>query len=896
MTRLARVRSFLMALFRRGRIERDMAEEWQFHLDTRTDALVAAGMTRADAVRQARIEFGDTLRWREQGREALGLQLLQDLSADMRYALRQMRRAPGLTAIAILSLALGIGANTAIFSLINTLMLRLLPVRAPEQLVELLSQYPGEPRMNYFAWPVYERFRDQNHVFSDLVGAAPTSLQVSGDGFGPTAMDGAYVVGNFFPALGLKPAIGRLIGPQDDPSSASADHDAGVAVVSWSYWKTRLNSDPGIPGARISVNGVQTTVIGVTPPAFFGLQVGSRIDVWMPVAMELTTLPANQRANGLLGLQLMARLKPGISADHALADMRVLDRSRVEEMAIAMRDPVWRQARIDLEPAGAGFSALRDEYGNALLVLMAVVGLLLLLACANVASMLLARAAARQREMAVRIALGAGRRRLARQVLTESLLLSSIGAVVGIALAYWGTAVLVQTIESQPPRFMSLHIQVEPDVHVLLFAIGAALLTGLLFGLAPALYASQSAPAAALIDSGRASETRSRRAFGKSLTVVQVAVSVVLVSAAGLFARHLSSLRNDDVGSARDAVLLVTANPQGSGLDRNQLSRLYEDLLPRLEAIPRVRSATLSGPTLIPGAGGSIFIAVERVRETTPSSRIAVNAVAPKYFTTFGIPFVSGRDFSVEDEGRSRVAIVNVAMARHYFGDDNPIGKHFTVEGVDQPCEIVGVVADTKYANVHNAAPRQIYFNVFQGGNIQSQFALRTEGSPTVVAGDVRRTFSEALKTVLVANEMTLADRIDASIVPERLIAMLSEFFGGLGALLAAIGLYGLLAYTVARRTNEIGIRMALGATRRDVTAMVLKSALGLMSAGVAIGVPVALWSKHFAASAVANIDVDSAVPLGVAVVAMVGVALLAAYVPARRAARVDPIVALRHE
>jgi predicted permease len=821
---------------------------------------------------------------------------------DVRYGLRQLRRSPGFTAVAVTTLALGIGANTAIFSLINTLMLRFLPVRDPEQLVELLHRYPGEPRMNGFSWQSYEHFREQNHVFSGVIGFGPSRFSVRGPGLTPETVDGEYVVGDYFPALGVKPAIGRLIGPQDDRVGAPG---SAVAVVSWSYWKSRFNQDPGIVGKRIIVHDAPATVIGVTPRDFFGLAIWSRPDVWVPAAMERVTAGASGTTSAPMPLMLVGRLKSGSSIEQARAEMSVLFGFTLEEMTKNSKNPLERQMKFELVPAGAGLAFLRDHFAKPLLVLMAVVGLLLLIACTSIASMLLARGAAREHEMAVRVSLGAGRLRLLRQVLTESLLLSVAGSLAGILLAYFGADVLAGIITSGrqivglPPR---LEIQVRPDGHVLLFTAGIALLTGVVFGLAPALRAMAATPASILQVAGRASQSRVGRLFGKSLVVAQVALSVVLLSAASLFIRYLSDLRNH-LGFPPDHLLLVTLDPSNSGYNGEQLSALYRELLRRLEAIPGARSATLSAPTPISGAGAASFVTVEGYQERPEDRRyVSLSWVAPNYFQTLGTPLLVGRDFTFQDFGSSHVAIINEKMAHYYFGQANPLGRHFTIDrdwkGLsDKPYEIVGVVGDAKYADAREAPPRTIYLTAFQDGRMFSNhFILRTSVSPIAVAGEVRRTVGDVLKGVRVERLTTMADQVDASIVPERLIAMLSGAFSALGTMLAALGLYGLLAYTVTRRINEIGIRMALGATRGKVSRMVLRDALAMVLAGLAIGVPVALWSRTLAASLVEGLAVNSAAPIAFGAIGMITVALLATYLPARRASKVDPVVALRCE
>jgi len=797
---------------------------------------------------------------------------------DVRYGLQMMRRSPGFTAAAVLSLGLGIGANTAIYSLLYAILLHPLPIEHPERLVEFLVLYPGDPPLNFFSQQSYQHFRDHNHVFSGITASHLADFHLRADGRELERVVGECVAGNFFQTLGVRPALGRLIG-----------NEAAEAVVSWSYWNNKFNLDRAILGKRIVVEGMPLTIVGVTPRNFSGLQPGKQPDIWIP----LTVFERGP-------LQLIARLRPGVTITQARAEMAVLFAFTIEERARASDDPVMRQLKFRVEPAGAGLStALRRKFANPLVALMAVVALLLLIACMNVGGLLLARGTARTREMAVRVSLGASRFRLVRQVLTESLLLAAAGGVLGIFLAYAGDSALVSIMTSGrfvggPPR---IEIHILPDMNVLLFTGGIALLTGVLFGLAPAWSAFAPTPASALRGTAKAADTRFRRTFGKSMVVAQVALSVGLVSAAGLFIGNLSNLEHTDLGFRRDHVLLVTLDAAGKEDSDEARTHTYLDLLAHFEKIPGVRSvATLAGSGPLSGAGASRFITVDGHPERSEDRRyVFVNWVGPKYFETLGTALLAGRDFKFEDRGRARVAIINEAMARFYFGG-RPIGKYVTFDGDPLPFEVIGVVGDAKYFEIREAAPRTIYLNAFQTPRPPSTFALRTNFNPFAVAPAARRVVREILRDVPVVRVTTLADQVDATIVPERLVAFLSGALGGLGALLAALGIYGILAYTVARRINEIGIRMALGATRGDVIQMVLVEALGMVSAGLAVGVPIAIWGKRFAASLIADLAVTGAAPVAFAVVAMIAVALLATYVPARRAAGVEPVEALRYD
>jgi predicted permease len=802
------------------------------------------------------------------------------------------------------TLALAIGAITAVFSLVNTLMLRRLPVREPERLVELLSRYPGDPDSNSFSWASYERFRDTNHVFATLIGTAAARFQLSGASADADPIAGEYVVGDFFTALGVHPAIGRLIEPADDKPGLT---DAAV-VVSWAFWKARFNLSPAVVGTHVRLDGMAATIVGVADRQFEGLEIGSVPEIWVPVSIDTTIQQPTRRTNGQLALKLIGRLKPGVTIEQARAEMNVLDRSRVEELAKLFGNAQWLQARLGVESAAAGLSTLRGVYGKPLVAVLAIVVLLTLIACINVASLLIARGAARQREIAVRVALGAGRGRLLQQMLTESVVLSTIAAAAGVVVAFAATRLLVGIMTSGRPVIglpQHLEIHVNFDTHVWLFTIVMAVATGVLFGLAPAWRAAALRPQSggertiidALRTAGVTTDTRTRRRAGHALVVAQVALSLVVLSAAGLFVRQLATLRTDGVGFDADSVLLVSLNAAGSGYDRVELPRRYEQLLARFNAIPGVRAATISGVTPIQGAGAARFARVEGVEEKSEDRRyISLNWIGPRYFETLRTPLVAGRDFAFDDAGRSPVAIVNVAFARHYFGGAAPaLGKHVSFDRETTVYEVVGVAGDAKYLTLHRPAPPMLYANAFQEPGA-SQFAVRTTIAPAAVANEVRRAIQDVLKTVRVTRVTTLAEQVDASVVPERLMATLSSFFGGLGLLLAALGVYGLLAYTVTRRTTEIGVRMALGATERDVVGMVLRMAALLSGIGIAIGLPLAFFSLRVAAAMLETTGDVTIVPTAFAATVLAVVALAAAWLPARRASRIQPLEALRAE
>jgi putative ABC transport system permease protein len=814
---------------------------------------------------------------------------------DIRYGFRCLRRSPMFTAMVALSLAIGIGANVAVFSVINAVMLKMLPVHEPERLVEFLSRYPGDPALNFFSRTSYEHFRDNNRALAGITGVASTRFSVKADGAEPELVEGEHVIGNFFQILGLKPALGRLIEPDDDRPGTNAY----AAVISWPYWKRRFNLDPGVVGRTIALDNAVLTIVGVAPRTFSGLRVGAQPDIWTPSVAYPAINPSNPQ--GLGAFQLVARLASGTSLEQARSEFAVLFAWTLQERLQTSKDPQMRQLTFEVRPAGSGLStALRDRFGNPLVVTLAVVALLLLLACTNVASMLLARAVARQREMSVRLSLGASRGRLARQLLTEALLLASIGGFLGIGVAWAGSKALVNMISSGPP-FIGLsgplEIHVTPDRNVLLFTVGVSLLTGLVFGLAPAWTVFKSVSVSSLRESGRVTESKLSRAFGKTLVVMQVTLSVVLMSSAALFVGHLLRLRGQENGFRRDNVLIVRLDPSRSEYNPERLSRAYEDLLDRLQQSRLVRSASIAGPTPISGGGASRFVTVPGFDERPEDRRyVSLTWVAPRYFDTLGIGLIAGRDFRREDRSGPRIAIINQAMERYYFRNRAAVGQYLIFDNDSSPYEIVGVVSDARYSSIREAPPRTVYLNTFQARQPASDFIIYTGVDTDAAAPEVRQAINEVLRTVPVSRITSLSDQVDASMIVERVIASLSGVFAGIGCLLAGLGVYGLLAYTTARRIHEIGVRMALGATRATVARMVILEALTLTVLGLIFGCAIAFWSKRYITALVPDLPAIQAAPLMLGVFVTIAVALIAVALPAYRASRVEPMTALRYE
>ncbi len=882
---LPNITNGLRSLFRKKQVAQELNEELGAYLEMAAEEKMKDGMSRKEALRAVRLERGSLEVSKEIVRSGGWESFVETCWQDLHFGLRMLRKSPGFTAVAVLTLALGIGANTAIFSIINGLMLRTLPVGDPGRLVELLHQYPGEPAFNGFSWDAYQTIRDGNHVFSDLIVGSMNFVTVRADKLQPQTVFVGNVGGTFFQALGVRPAAGRLIRPED----VHMGYHAAVAVISWSFWKSRFDLDPGIIGKKIVVGDAPVNIIGVTQRGFYGLSEHAKQDIWLPISLG----PSG-------GFALLGRLKPGVSIEQARAEMAVLFQTAVNAPDA---DPFVRRMKLRIEPAGNGVTTpLSQMLSTPLTVLMATVGLLLLLACANLAGLLLARGASRQHEMAVRACLGAPRARLLRQTLTESLLLSLVGCAVGIFVAYFAAHALIRVFASgrfimgAPVHFEAL---TNPDSHVLLFTGAIALLTGLLCGAAPAMSASNTAPASALQQAARIGESKSRRLFGKGLVASQVALSLVLVGSAGLFVGYLSRLRNLNLGFERNNLLLVTLDFAHSDYNAAQFSRLSQELVMRLDANPGISSATFSSMSPMEGPGAASFASAEDHPEKR--TQVSINYVAPDYFETYGTPFLAGRDFSARDQAGSPVAIINEAAARDCFGNENPIGRHITLSHItltkgEKTYEVVGLVRDAKYNNLQQPGPPTIYADLLQQSFTGSQLAIRTRIDPGGVASTVRQTEAAVLKTVPIVRMMTMSEQIDSSIVPQRLIAMLSAAFGALGALLAAIGLYGLLAYTVARRTHEIGVRIALGAARTDVMRVVLRDALWMVCAGLAFGAPLAFWAKRVAAGLIPDLPVASLLPIVVAAAIMIAIGLIAAFLPARRAMRVDPIVALRYE
>ncbi len=904
-------------LARRGDKEAELREELEFHLAEEAAQRQQAGMSAADARWAARRELGNRALVEEDTRASWGWRLVEQTAQDVRYGLRAMAANPVFSGLAILSLALGIGANTALFSFMDAILLRSLPVAQPEQLVRLVwhtrenimhgsdqhdDSHNGSSGLTagFFSYPAFEMFHSKGDLFSSVFGFQGTGTLHFRSGRNADAVSGEYVSGDYFSGLGVAPAAGRLLGPDDDRAGA-----ASVAVLSYALSQRHFGGPAKAAGRQVFLNNFPFTIVGVAPPEFFGTDPDPDLapGVFVPLhanllfqAGEKFYPPASLYHNpGFDWVVPMARLRPGVSRERAQA---VLAPQFAEfEQTLNKKGPLDDLPRLTIEPGAGGLDSLRWRYSEPLYILIALAGLILAICCANIANLMLARASARKREIAVRLSMGAGRWRVVRQLLTESVLLASIGGAVGLAFAVWGARVLTLLLAKGRENFT---LRAGLNWHVLLAAAALAILAGCLFGLAPALQSTRLDLIASLKQSRAGGAlTRARRlSLGQALTVGQIAVSLAILTAAGLFVRTLACLQSIDVGFNRENVLTFEIDAAAAGRPDEEIARFHQTLRDRLASIPGVRSATYSHLPLI-GRGDSMTGV--RVSEPPKQSSLILN-VGPAFFSTMQIPILLGREVDERDQaGQPWGAVVNQAFVKQYFGRSNPLGRRLYIDYECPKCviEVVGVCANARHNNWGREAQPSVYLpaamNVW--GQMRSMtFELRTGGDPLAQAQAAREIVRQADDRLPVTNVTTQAALIDGTINQEIVFARLSSAFALLALVIACVGLYGSVSYNVARRTGEIGIRMALGAVRGRVLWMVLREVVALTAFGLAISIPAALAASKLVKSFLFGIDANDATAFIAAAAILACSAIAAAAVPALRAARLDPAAALREE
>lgn len=850
---------------------------------------------------------------------------MNTLIQDIRYGTRMLAKNPGFAAVAVLTLALGIGANAAIFTVINSALLRKLPVRNPEELVILsapdshgMSIGSQTDNRDLYTYAEFQAIAATNHVFTGVLAEQSGSLKLpvslGGEGAGagaPASID--LVSGSYFQVLGVNPVMGRMFGPEVDEK-----RDANpVAVISYGFWQRRFAGAASAVGSKIRIRNTSYNVVGVAPQHFLGTTVGFAPDVWVPLTMQSELYPGEDfltveknPVEKTEWLQVIARRKPGVTVAQAKADAELVFQQYLQSQigtGITNADiKSFLNQHVALTEGSHGGSVVHEEFGHPLLILMGVVGLVLVIACANVANLLLARAASRQKEIAVRISLGAGRRRLFMQMLTESLLLAGMGGAVGLLLAQWADALLLQMVSRQESP---IPLDVHMDWKILGFTLGVSLLTGLLFGVAPAVRASRMDLNAVLKGNARgvvggAPARGAKVPLGKMLVVAQVAISLVLLIVAGLFVHSFVNLTRVQLGFDRDHLVLFDVSPLDAGYQPPAMLQLYKDLQARIAAVPGVRGVSFSHNGLFSSSESGDEIKIDGY---TPKAGQEMHArfdhVGPDYFSTVGIPVLMGRQIGPEDEGNGqRVAVINETMAKYYFGDENPIGRRIwdTFPTTYTDFVVVGVVGDAKYNQVSEKTPRRFYVPVLQPIEMSevryARFEVRAEGNPSTIASSLRDAVKQAAPTLPPIEIETMSGLVSKSLTSDRMITQLSEFFGALAALLACVGLYGIMAYAVAGRVNEIGIRMALGAEGRNVRWMILRESLVLVAIGVVIGLPTVAGTSKLISSLLYGLTPADPAAIAAATVLMFVVAGLAAYVPAWRASRIDPLEALRYE
>jgi predicted permease len=899
----------LFATIRPSRLETHLDDELRFHLEQRTDDFIAQGMTPEQARLEAARLFGNRTLLTESARDRDVLMWLQTTIADLRYALRMLRRNPGFAAAAVLSLALGIGANTAIFSLLDQVLLRGLPVSHPEDLVFLSWQGPNQAvdiGSHTMSYPMYRDLRDQNQMFTGVLARFHLDFSVA-YGDRTERVDGELVSGNYFEVLGVGAALGRTFTAQDDTTPGGHP----VAMLSYDYWTARFHSDPGILGQKVVVDGLPLTIVGVSQKGFDGVELGYSPRVRVPLAMkarmtqgyfaEFFTLE-NRRA---FWLHSYARLKPGWTRQQANAALRPLFHSLLESEVrggfqdVSAQDrAAYLRASLDVQPGGQGRSPLRNDYDTPLRMLMAIVGLVLLIASANVASLLLARAAARQRELATRLAIGASAGRIARQALAESVLLAFAGGVAGLFLAIWIEQALLSFI---PVPSASLHLTTAPDWRVLSFTLAVCLMTGLLFGLAPAMAAMRVDLAPTLkVDARHVAGGPAR--FRQALVVLQVSLSALLLIGASQFLRSLVNLHRIDTGLRTASVFTFSVNPSLNGYNKERSVRFYRALRDRLSAVPGVESV---GAAAIPVLAEDWWANAVTLDGAEPAPRDQAhpnfNMVSPGYLTALGIPLLAGRNFTPADaDSKVRVAMVNQTFVQKFCAGRNPVGRRIGMgddPGTKVDIEIVGLMRDANYQTVREEVRPQVFLDDEQNPDIQQvNFYVKTAFDFLPMSATVRQLVRGLDPAVPVSDLRTMDAQAELTLARDRMMTVLTSAFGGVATLLAAFGLYGLMSFNVARRTREIAVRMALGAEAGSVIWLVMKEVLALVIGGACLAIPAARALTALVRSQLYGVAPDDVASIVAATASLALVALVAAYIPLRRAARIDPMRVLRSE
>lgn len=852
------------------------------------------------------------------------MRLLDHLLQDARYAIRILSKNPGFAAVAVLSLALGIGANTAIFTFIDAILLRSLPVQDPERLV-VLARDPDRP-VTSFNYPDYEYVRDHNKSFSGVIassmGGSPAAMTVAGEGgnAAPELAVPTLVSGNYFEVLGVTPAVGRVFTPADNKTPGGHP----IAVLGYDFWRRRFGGDPRAVGKNITLNGSAFAIIGVARSGFSGASIGMRPDLYLPIMMLSSVQHNFDRWNtrNFWWLSVFGRLKPDVSREAAIPEMDLLwkqilandpERRPVKDFE---KKEYEKRNRGTLLNGSGGYSFLRGSVQKPLTVLMIVVAMVLLIACANVANLLLARAASRQREIAIRLAVGAGRSRLISQLVIETLVVSALGGLLGLLFAWWGVRGLAGFL---PHRVLPVQLDLSPDVRILTFSFVISILAGLVCSIVPAIQATRPSLTAALKNEITAIG-RIRFDIRRALVVGQVAMSLLLLIGAGLFIRSLQNLRSLDTGFERDSVLLVSVNPNQSGYKGQRLRNFYDRLLERSQQMPGVRAASLAAITPLGGMRWNNDVVVEG-RPWKPEEKpyIDFNAVSSNYFETFGIPIVAGRAFRPEDnpaftpdpkprngppdddafQPPAGVAIINETMAKRFFPNESPLGHRIgygSTYKAQKSFEIVGVAKDTRYYDLREPVEKMIYVPMWRLGAGGTALCIRTSANPAQLVSAVRREVANIDPTIPILQTQTLEDQFNNTIAQERVVTTLCGFFGVLAVLLAAIGLYGVMAHAVTRRYREIGIRVALGAKPGMVLWLVLRETVWMIGIGACIGLPAAFALTRLVSSLLYGLTPQDPLSIAIATITLMAVTALAGYIPARRATRVDPMIALRYE